>query len=87
MMEEMIMLEKEEEIKHIQNTIWMMYKAYLKDHDMKEYNRKMKELVTEYCDKKDKLLLSFCKNLLIAWAPIISEFAKEFNGKGKDADV
>lgn len=76
------MQDKTEDIKHIQNTIWAMYKDFLKDHNMMEYNRKMGELAKEYYEKGDKQLLSFCQNLLITWAPIISSLAEGFrNGK------
>lgn len=77
------MKEKMEDIKHIQNTIWAMYKGYLENHDMKEYNRKMGELAKEYHEKGDKQLLNFSQNLMVTWAPIISSFAKEFNGKSE----
>lgn len=81
------MMEKYEDIKHIQNTIWAMYRAYLKDHDMKAYNRKMGELSKEYYDKGDKQLSNFCDCLLITWAPIIMGFAMEFNEGREDADA
>ena len=75
------MQEKIEDIKHIQNTIWAMYKAYLADHDMKKWNEEMEKLTQEYYKKGDEQLLSFCQNLLITWCPIISGFAEEFRGK------
>ncbi len=81
------MLKKEEEIKNIQNTIWAMYKSYLADHDMKEYNRKMGELSREYSKKGDRQLLDFCNGLLITWAPIIRGFAMEFNGSRENTNV
>lgn len=71
------MQERDDEIKYIQNYIWKMYKDYLDTHDMPEYNRKMGELVKRYHDKKDKLLMHFCQNLLISWCPVITEYAKE----------
>lgn len=72
------MREKTEDIKHIQNTVWAMYKDFLSDHDMAAYNRRMGGLAKEYADKGDQRLLSFCQNILISWAPIINEFAEEF---------
>lgn len=65
-------------IKHIQNTIWAMYKAYLADHDMRKWNEGMGKLTQEYYQKDDEQLLTFCQHLLISWCPIISGFAEEF---------
>lgn len=77
------MQKKIEDIKHIQNTIWSMYKSYLSDHDMKKWNDGMSKLTKEYANKDDQQLLSFCQNLLITWCPIISGFAEEFRkGEG-----
>lgn len=70
--------EKTDCIKHIQNSIWTMYKDFLSDHDMVAYNRKMGELTNLYADKGDKQLLSFCQDVFISWCPIINEFAEEF---------
>lgn len=70
--------EKTNCIKHIQNTVWAMYKAFLSDHDMAAYNRKAGELSKEYYDKGDTQLLSFCQNILISWCPVINGFAEEF---------
>ncbi|RKJ46534.1 hypothetical protein D7X98_04035 [bacterium 1XD8-76] len=87
------MLNREEEIQHIQNAVWAMYKSYLKDHDMKSYNRKMGELSAEYSKKGDWQLLHFCNSLFVVWAPIIREFAIEFKSKsnteaeGRDENV
>lgn len=72
------MQNKIEDIKYIQNAIWALYKNYLSDHDLAVYNRKIAELVSEVSNKGDKLLLSFCQNLLISWTPIINSFAEEF---------
>ncbi len=69
---------RHKEITHIQNMIWAMYKDFLADHDMREYNRKMGELAKEYQNKEDGQLLSFCQNILISWAPVINALAEEF---------
>ncbi len=71
-------VERHKEITHIQNTIWAMYKQFLSDHDIEEYNRNMGKLAKEYADKGDKQLLLFCQNLLISWAPVVNTFAEEF---------
>ena len=69
---------KHNEITHIQNTIWAMYKDFLEDHDMKKYNQRMKELAGEYCDKGDQQLLTFCQHSLITWTPVINGLAEYF---------
>ncbi len=66
------------EITHIQNTIWKMYKDFLEDHDMRKYNQGMKELVEEYCEKDDQQLLAFCQWSFITWAPVINGLAEYF---------
>ena len=77
------MQEKIEDIKHIQNTIWAMYKGYLADHDMRKYNQSAQKLAKEYLAKGDNQLLNYCQNLLISWCPIINGFAEEFRkGEG-----
>lgn len=74
---------RHKEISHIQNSIWVMYREFLENHDMAAYNRKIGELSKEYYDKGDKQLLSFCQNILISWCPIINGFAEEFRkGEG-----
>ena len=72
------MQEKIEDIKHIQNTIWAMYKDFLANHDMKAYNRKMRDLSKKYSEKGDQQLISFVQGAFITWCPIINGFAEEF---------
>ena len=75
--------EKTNCIKHIQNTLWAMYKDFLEDHDMGVYNNKAQKLTREYARKGDKQLLSFCQNMILSWSPIINESAEEFRkGEG-----
>lgn len=66
------------EISHIQNSIWNIYKEFLENHDKEEYNRGFLELMKEYCDKKDEMLLAFCKYQYISWDQTIRWFAQEF---------
>ena len=70
--------ERHKEIVRIQNIIWGMYREFLKEQDMGEYNRRKAELAKEYLKKGDKLLFEFCKNLLFDWAPVMNRFAKDF---------
>lgn len=72
------MQEKIEDIKHIQNTIWAMYKDFLVNHDMKKWNEEIGKLTKEYADKGDEQLLTFVRWSLITWCPIINGFAEEF---------
>ena len=54
-----------EDIKHIQNTIWTMYKDFLSDHDMKKWNDGMGKLTQEYYEKGDPQILTLFQNLEI----------------------
>lgn len=67
-----------EEITHIQNMLWTMYKEFLRSYDMAGYNHKAQELEEEYTGKGDRQLLSFCQNLLISWAPVMNRLAEDF---------
>ena len=73
------MQEKTEDIKHIQNTLWSIYKDFLSDHDVRKYTQKASGLVHEYDGNKEMLL--FCQNLVITWTPIINTFAEEFRNE------
>ena len=70
--------EMQKEITHIQNSMWAIYKSFLTNHDKEEYNEGMLKLMKEYCDKKDEMLLSFCKYQYISWDQVIRWFAQEF---------
>lgn len=74
----------DEDIKHIQNALWAMYKEFLADHSVREWTLKGEALVHEYAGKK---IRSFCENQLITWTPVINGLAEEFrDGKGKTAE-
>lgn len=79
---EIIMQEKIEErhkkISHIQNTLWEIYKMFLNNHDMAEYNNRWTELMEKYRNVKDEEFFSFCKCQFIAWEQVIRNFANEF---------
>lgn len=76
------MKEMHEEILHIQNTAWAAYKKFLDDPDAEAYTDKMAELVKEYRDKDNQLLLSFAENESVTWCPVINWFAEEFSKGG-----
>ena len=71
-----------EHIKHIQNTLWAMYKEFLENHSVSDYNTKAKQLVDYYFDNKE--MLTFCQNLIITWAPVINALAEEYRGESND---
>ena len=66
----------ETDIKHVQNTLWGMYKSFLQDHDMRGFNQKMQDLVRSYSDKKE--MVNFCQNLILAWCPVMNYLAAEY---------
>lgn len=73
----------EKEIQYIQNELWRLYKAFVSGGSMKEYNRGVQRLSGRY--KGDEILLNFCQNLIISWAPIMNELSvnrrKKRNGQ------
>lgn len=74
----------DEDIKHIQNTLWAMYKEFLADRSVREWTRKGEALAREYAGKKNR---SFCENLLVTWTPVINGLAEEFrdeNGRTQE---
>lgn len=60
-----------EKIKDIQNTIWIIFREFMKTHNMEMYNKRSEELVQKY---KEDELCTFCENQLISWAPVIKRF-------------
>ena len=64
-----------DDIKYIQNTLWMMYKEFENDFDMKKYNDQAINLCRRY--KEEPVMLNFCQNLTISWAPIINEMGRK----------
>lgn len=75
--------ERHKEIAHIQNTIWEIYKTFLNNHDMAEYNNRWMELMMQYRNRENEELFSFCKCQFITWEPIIRMFGAEFRkGEG-----
>ncbi len=77
------MHEKEDDIRYIQNMVWKMYKDFLGDHGVAEYQRKGIELIGRYQEKGDRLLAVFCYDLVFVWSPIINLFAEEFRRQDK----
>ena len=74
--------ERHKEITHIQNTIWEIYKTFLSNRDMDEYNHKWTELMEQYRNREDEEFFSFCKCQFITWEPIIRMFGAEFRNGG-----
>lgn len=78
------MQEKLNDIKYIQNTVVIIFKNYLPNRDMAEYNQKSAELVQKYRAKGDKLLLEFCRDELMAYAKVVNAFADECRKESSD---
>lgn len=49
-----LLLSRHKKIAHIQNTIWEIYKTFLKNHDMAEYNDRWTELMLQYRNREGK---------------------------------
>lgn len=70
--------ERHKKITHIQNAVWDIYKSFLNNHDMAEYNNRWAKLMEEYQNWADEEFFSFCKCQFISWEQVIREFAREF---------
>ena len=70
--------ERHKKITHIQNTIWEMYKTFLNNRDMGEYNHRWTELMEQYQNRADEEFFSFVKCQFITWEQVIRNFAEEF---------
>lgn len=77
--------EKFDCVKHIQNTLWRIYKEFLedKDHKVKDYTDKAAALVHKYSGNKD--MKQFSENIIISWIPVINGLAADFR-KGDESD-
>ena len=62
------------EIKHIQNELWAMYRQFVTDFNVKKYTNQATNLCRKY--KDNKILLNFCQNLVVTWTPIINHLAE-----------
>lgn len=69
------------DIKNIYNTLAVMYSDFLKDRDIKRYTKRAAELAESYSN--NKMMLSFCENLIITWTPIINHI-KYVSGECKE---
>lgn len=64
-----------DDIKYIQNTLWVMYKDFSVDFNMRKYSEQAADLCKRY--KDNPLMLNFCQNLVITWTPVINTMAEE----------
>lgn len=70
-------------VSDIQNSAWAIYKAFMRDHLVRECTRKYSELVHKY--RHDKEMELFAQTLILSWVPVINELAADFrNGGGCD---
>ena len=70
--------ERHKKIAHIQNTIWEIYKTFLNNHDITEYEHKWAELLKTYQNINDEEFFSFCKCLYVSWEQQARNFARIF---------
>lgn len=73
------MQEKIEEIKHIQYSMWGMYKDFLADKDSDRY----KDRTNAFLNDCKKSLKYFCRNLIITFTSVVDGFAEDFRS-GRD---
>lgn len=66
----------ENDIKFIQNTLWVMWKEFQATHSVKKYTEQAICLVHKYDGQRD--LQCFVQNLVICWTPIINQMAEEY---------
>ena len=63
-------------VSDIQNSVWAIYKGFMKDHLVRECTRKYAELVQKY--RHDKEMELFAQTLILSWVPIINALAEDF---------
>ena len=63
-------------IMDIQNSVWSVYRAFMKNHQMPEYTEKSAAIVKKY--KNDKDMMLFAQTLILSWVPVINGLAEEF---------
>lgn len=63
-------------IKEIQNAVWVIWRQFLADRDVKKYTSNAAELTRKY--KDGSIEKTFCQNLLFAYIPLVNDMkAKE----------
>ena len=75
------MQEKIEDIKHIQYSLWGMYKDFLADKDSDRYKNRTNAFLN---DCKESLRY-FCRNLVITWTVVVDVLAEDFRN-GRDVE-
>lgn len=68
------------DIKCIQNTLWIIYKEFEEKHDVKRYTDQATALCNLY--KDNPMMLNFCQNLIVSWAPVINALAEQYREDG-----
>lgn len=64
-------------VSDIQNSVWKIYKEFLKDHSVPSYTERAAGLRGRYDSDKD--MGPFVQTLLISWIPIINSLKADFN--------
>ena len=75
--------EEDANVSDIQNSVWAIYKGFIRDHLVRECTRKYAELVQRYSHDKEMEL--FAQTLILSWVPIINALAKDFRN-GADSE-
>lgn len=70
-------------VSDIQNSVWAIYKGFMRDHLVRECTRKYAELVQKY--RHDKKMELFAQTLILSWVPIINALAEDFRN-GSDSE-
>lgn len=76
------MQEKIEDIKHIQYSLWGMYKDFLADKDSDRY----KDRTNVFLNDCKEYLKYFCRNLIITYTAMIDVLTEDFKN-GRDIEV
>lgn len=73
-----------EKITDIQNTIWKMYKDFLKDKNVQGWTKKAQDLQAKY-QSDNETIRGYVGNIVYAWIPVINEIkAQEWKKEGEN---
>lgn len=73
--------DRQKRVMEIYNGCWLIYKKYLSNHDMSEYNRNVQDLSNKYGNQDDVV------DLILWFAPIVNDMHAEYLKNKKAGDV
>lgn len=76
--------ERHKKIAHIQNTIWEIYKTFLNNHDITEYEHKWAELLKTYQNINDEEVFFILQMPICIMGAASEEFCKDIQEIGKE---